>query len=38
MLIFEEIEKNVQFNYLLLGIHETFISVRARQVAFLSEN
>ena len=36
--LFEEIDKNIQFNTLFLGIHETFISVRVRQVTFLSEN
>ena len=34
MLLFEEIDKNIQFNSLFLGIRETFVSVRARQVAF----
>ena len=34
----EEIDKNIQFNTLFLGIHETFISARVRQVTFLSEN
>ena len=38
MLLFEKIDKNIQFNCLFLGIRETFISVRMRQVAFLSEN
>ena len=38
MLLFGEIDKNIQFNSLFLGIRETFISVRVRQVAFLSEN
>ena len=34
MLLFEEIDKNSQFNSLFLGICETFISVPMRQVAF----
>ena len=29
--LFEEIDKNIQFNTLFLGIHETFISVRVRK-------
>ena len=33
MLLFDEIDKNIQFNSLFLGICETFISVRMRQVA-----
>ena len=38
MLLFEEFDKNIQINFLFLGIRETFISVRVRQVTFLSEN
>ena len=38
MLLFEEIDKNIQYNFLFLGIRETFISSRVGQVAFLSEN
>ena len=38
MFLFEEIDKNVQINSLFLGIREDFISVRVRQVTFLSEN
>ena len=34
MLLFEEIDKNIQFNSLFLGIRETFISVHVRQVTF----
>ena len=34
MLLFEEIDKNIQFNSMFLEIHETFVSVRVRQVAF----
>ena len=34
MLLFEEIDKNFQFNSMFLEIHETFVSVRVRQVAF----
>ena len=34
MLLFEEIDKNFQFNSLFLGIRETFVSARMRQVAF----
>ena len=34
MLLFEEIDKNIQFDSLFLGILETFISVRVRQVLF----
>ena len=33
---FEEIDKNIQFNSLFLGIRETFVSVRVRQVAFFT--
>ena len=36
MLLFEEIDKNIQFNSLFLGIRETFISVRVRQVTFFT--
>ena len=36
MLIFEEIDKNIQFNCLFLGIHETFVSVRVILVAFFT--
>ena len=38
MLLFEEIDKNIQFSSLFLGIRKTFISVCVRQVAFLSQN
>ena len=38
MFLFEEIDKNIQFDSLFLAIRETFISVRVRQVAFLSKN
>ena len=38
MHLFEEINKNIQFNSLNLKILETFISVRVTQVAFLSKN
>ena len=38
MLLFEEIDKSIQFNSLFLGIRETFISARVRQGDFLSEN
>ena len=38
MFLFEEIDKKSQFDSLFLGIRETFISVRVRQVAFLFEN
>ena len=38
MFLFEKIDKKIQFNSRFLGIRETFISVRVRQVAFLSEN
>ena len=34
MLLFEEIDKNIQFSSLFLGIRKTFISVCVRQVAF----
>ena len=36
MLLFEEIDKNFQFNSLFLGIRETFVSARMRQVAFFT--
>ena len=36
MLLFEEIDKNIQFNSLFLGIRETFISVRVREVTFFT--
>ena len=36
MLLFEEIDKNIQFNSLFLGIRETFISVHVRQVTFFT--
>ena len=36
MLPFEEIEKNIQFDSLFLGIRETFVSVCVRQVAFFT--
>ena len=36
MLLFEEIDKNIQFNSLLLEIRETFASVRVRQVGFFT--
>ena len=38
MLLFEEIDKNIQFNFLFHGIRESFISVHVTQVAFLSES
>ena len=38
MLLFEKIDKNVQFNSLLFGIPKIFICVRVRQVAILSED
>ena len=38
MLVLVEIGKYIQFNSLFLGICETFISVRVKQVAFLSDN
>ena len=38
MLLFEEIDKNIQFNSLFPGIRESFISVRVRQADFSSEN
>ena len=38
MLLFEEIDKNIQLNSLFLGIRETFVSVRVRQVAFFPED
>ena len=38
MLLFEEIDKNIQFNSLFLGIRETCVFARLRQVAFLTEN
>ena len=34
MLLFEEIDKNNQFNSLFVGIRETFLSTRVRQVVF----
>ena len=34
MFLFEKIDKKNQFNSSFLGIPETFISVRLRQVAF----
>ena len=34
----EKIGKHVQFNSLFLGIPKIFLSVRVRQVAFLSED
>ena len=36
MLLIEEIDKSIQFNSLFLGIRETFVSVRVRQVAFFT--
>ena len=36
MLLFEEIDKNIQFNSLFLGIRETCVSARVRQVAFFN--
>ena len=36
MLLFEKIDKNIQFNSLFLGIRETFNSVRVRQVTFFT--
>ena len=36
MLLFEEIDKNIQVNSLFLGIRETFVSVRLRLVAFFT--
>ena len=36
MLLFEEIDKNIQFNSLFLGIREILISVRVRQVTFFT--
>ena len=36
MLLFEEIEKNIQFNSLFLGIRETFISACVREVTFFT--
>ena len=36
MLLFEEIDKNIHLNSLLLGIRKTFVSVRVRQVAFFT--
>ena len=36
MLLFEEIDKNIQFNSLFLGIREILISVRLRQVTFFT--
>ena len=36
MLLFEQIDKNIQFNTLFLGIRETFISVHVRQVTFFT--
>ena len=36
MLPFEEIEKNIQFNYLFLGIREIFISACVTQVTFFT--
>ena len=38
MLLFEEIDKNIQFNSLFLGICETFVSARVRQVAFFRKD
>ena len=38
MVLFEEIDKNTQFNSLFLGIRETSVSVRVIQVVFLPEN
>ena len=38
MLLFEEIDKSIQFNSLFLGIRERFMSVRVRQSDFSSEN
>ena len=36
MLIFEEIDKNIQFNSLFLRIREKFISVQVRQVTYFT--
>ena len=36
MLLFEEIDNNIQFNSMFLEIRETFVSVRVRQVAFFT--
>ena len=38
MLLFEDMDKNIQFNSLFRGIRKTFVSVRVRQVDILSEN
>ena len=35
MVLFEEIDKNIQFNSLFLRVHETSVSVLVRQVVFL---
>ena len=36
MLLFEEIDKNIQFDSLFLGFRETFVSVRVRQVTIFT--
>ena len=38
MLLFEDMDKNIQFYSLFRGIRKTFVSVRVRQVDILSEN
>ena len=38
MLLLVEIDKYIQFSSLFLGICETFVSVRVKQVAFLLDN
>ena len=37
MLLFEDMDKNIQFYSLFRGIRKTFVSVRVRQVDILSE-
>ena len=38
MLLFEKIDKNIQFNSLFLAIRKTFVSARVIQLYFLPEN